>query len=204
MPTTVDGLIKLADSIEELSNPRDTYILFIDMCDSTEFKQSCIQADVPDSIWIVRQYVFLTRCAKIIKNYEGQITKTIGDEVMATFLPDKDPIDIIRCVLEIFASFENIKAYNKGKYIIQLKASIDYGESYNGNVLDIDVFDPIGTCVDRCARISKYATKKGITISKDYFDLISSKISTLGLRISPLRENLKGLGEIDFYLVDMP
>jgi class 3 adenylate cyclase len=201
MPSTFDGLLKLGDSIEELSNPRDTYVLFVDMCDSTEFKQDCIQSETPDSIWIVRQYVFLTRCARIIKLYKGQITKTIGDEVMATFSIDIDPIEVLKCVIDIFGSFDNIKAYNKGKYVIRSKASIDFGESYNGNLLDIEVFDPIGTCVDRCARISKYAGKNEVSISKDYFKLIEDKINTMGLIQIQKIEELKGLGNVEFYII---
>jgi class 3 adenylate cyclase len=201
MSSSLDGLIKLSDSIEELSNSKDTYVFFIDMCDSTSFKQECIHSETPDSIWIMRQYVFLTRCAKIIKLYGGEITKTIGDEVMATFSVATDPVEITKCALDIFSSFNNIKAYNKGKYIIHAKASIDFGESYNGNVIGNDVFDPIGTCVDRCARISKFAQKDEITISEVYYNLISERITTMGLSLVKKNEDLKGLGLTNFFIL---
>ena len=85
--------------LEELSNSQDAYILFVDMCDSTEFKQYCFQNEMPDSVWILRQLMFLERCSTIIKSYHGDIIKTIGDEVMATFYPTVDPISIIRCLI---------------------------------------------------------------------------------------------------------
>ena len=200
MPSSSDKILKLTSSLEEFSNSQDTYILFIDMCDSTEFKQYCLQNEMPDSVWIIRQYVFLERCSTIIRSYNGIIIKTIGDEVMATFYPTDDPLNIIRCVIEIFETFKNIKAYNKGKFIIHSKASIDFGECYNGSVFDNDLFDPIGSCVDRCARIAQFVSAKEIALSKDYYDLISNNIATLGIQIEIKKEELKGLGDANFYI----
>ena len=201
MASSFDNILKFSSSLEELSNSQDTYILFIDMCDSTEFKKYCFQNEMPDSVWILRQHFFLVRCSKIIRSYNGIIVKTIGDEVMATFDLTTEPISIIRCVIEIFGSFQNIKAYNKGKFTILSKASIDFGECYNGSVFDNVLFDPIGSCVDRCARIAKFASEKEIVLSKDYYDLISNEIDTLGIEIELKKEDLKGLGYEDFYVV---
>jgi class 3 adenylate cyclase len=200
MPVSNVGVYKLTDSLEELSNSKDLYVLFVDMCDSTEFKNYCKQNDIPDSVWIQRQLFFLERCSLIIRNYKGDIIKTIGDEVMATFPISIDPINIIYCIIEVFGGFSNIKAYNKGKFIIKSKASIDFGECYNGSVFTNKVFDPIGTCVDRCARISKNISADEIVFSKDYFNLIDKKINTIGLQIISRQEELKGLGVVDFYI----
>ena len=201
MPSSYNNILTLTSSLEELSNSQDIYILFIDMCDSTEFKQYCLQNEIPDSVWILRQYMFLERCSTIIRSYSGTIIKTIGDEVMATFSTTIKPISIIRCVIEIFGTFENIKAYNKGKFIIQSKASIDFGECYDGSVLNNDLFDPIGSCVDRCARIAKYISKKEIALSKDYYELISNEIDTLGVKVEAKKQELKGLSQVDYYTV---
>jgi class 3 adenylate cyclase len=201
MASSFENILNLTSSLEEISISQDTFVIFIDMCESTEFKQYCLQNEIPDSVWIVRQYMFLERCSTIIRSYNGIIIKTIGDEIMATFGPTTDPLSIIRCIIEIFGTFINIKAYNKGRFIINSKASIDFGESYNGSVIDNDLFDPIGSCVDRCARILKFASKKEIALSRDYYNLISNEIDTLGIKIELKREELKGLGYVDFYIL---
>jgi class 3 adenylate cyclase len=198
MPQPFDNIIHLTESLEELSSPIDTFVLFIDLCDSTEFKQFCINSEIPDSVWIVRQQVFLSRCASLIKSSSGSITKTIGDEIMATFSVDVEPIKILRCVLDIFGSIENIRAYNKGKFLIKCKASIDFGETYNGDIIGNSIFDPIGTCIDRCARISKFASADEIVISKQYSELIADQLPKLGLEYQNVTESLKGLGNVEF------
>lgn len=196
-------IYNLTNSIEDLLEVEDSFILFIDLCDSTEFKQFCINSNMPDSIWIFRQCLFLERCSTIIKKYKGSVTKTIGDEVMATFIPTEDPVNIVKCVLDIFNIFSNIKAYNKGNFIIKSRASIDFGESYNINLSNTNIFDPIGTCVDRCARLNKEASKNEIAFSKNFYELVSEKLTNLKLNIIKKEKGLHGLGSVKYYIANI-
>lgn len=201
----VKDVESLTESLESFSKSYDLYIVFIDLCDSTEFKNYCLQASIPDSIWIIRQYVFLSRTAAIIHSYDGNVVKTIGDEIMATFPIDMEPGKIIKCVIEVFQNFLGLKAYNKGKFIIKSKASIDYGTCYNGQILNSISIDPIGTCVDRCARLNKHAGPNEITFSEDFMDILtlSSNGDIAKYKISEQKENMKGLGEIKFFKISI-
>jgi class 3 adenylate cyclase len=193
----------LSESIESLAEAFDLYILFIDLCDSTQIKQFCLENQIPDSIWITRQMIFLSRTGKIIQSYGGKVIKTIGDEVMANFDVGVNPFQIIRCCLEVFQTFQNLRSYNKGPFIIDAKAAIDYGACYDGHVVGTPkTIDPIGTCVDRCARIGKFASKKEIVFSQDFKEVLDERHIQLDrYKLEVKEEELKGLGRVKFYKV---
>lgn len=195
-----NNVVKLAESLENLSESYDMYILFIDLCDSTAIKQYCIENEIPDLTWIMRLKVFLSRTAQIIQQYSGSIIKTIGDEVMATFPLKTNPSEIIKCTIEIFQTFENLKSYNKGKFKIYSKAAIDFGTCYDGQLINPNLVDPIGPAVDRCARLGKYVNKNEIIVSNDFYDLLvenSFNFSKYSLLTG--EEDLKGLGIVKYY-----
>jgi class 3 adenylate cyclase len=191
----------LSESLESLAEAFDLYILFVDLCDSTQIKQFCLEKQIPDSIWITRQMIFLSRTAEIIGSYKGKVIKTIGDEVMAGFDISVDPLQIIRCCIEVFQTFQNLRSYNKGPFIIDAKAAIDYGTCYDGHVVDTpNTIDPIGSCVDRCARISGFAGKREIVFSQDFKEVLDEKnVDLARYRIEVQEEDLKGLGKVTFY-----
>lgn len=197
----IENLTALSESLEEFNDSKDVYILFLDLCDSTEFKQFCLDSGIPDSIWIFRQHTFLSRTAKLIKHYKGNIVKTIGDEIMAYFANDISPISIINCCQEVFKGFKNLKSYNTGKFIIKSKASIDFGTCYNGQIITPNQFDPIGRSVDRCARISKFAEADSIVFSSDFKSVLDEKNPKVNLKLETLQETLKGLGKISFFKI---
>lgn len=197
---SINKIENLTDTLESFVESKDLFILMIDLCDSTGLKQFCIDSNLPDSFWIMRQKIFLARTAKIIRQYKGNIVKTIGDEIMAIFEIDIDPKKIIKCCTEVFQNFDGLKQYNKGKFKINSKASIDFGNCVNGDILDNSQYDPIGRCVDRCARISKYVNQNEIVFSEEFFEILQLKSKTIfGYKIAPLVESLKGLGKINFY-----
>jgi len=196
----INKIENLTDTLESFVESKDLYILMIDLCDSTEIKQFCLDRNLPESFWIIRQKIFLARTAKIIRQYNGYIVKTIGDEIMAIFEIDVSPINIIKCCTEVFQIFEGLKQYNKGKFKINSKASIDFGNCVNGDILENASYDPIGTCVDRCARISKYANQNEIVFSEDFYETLQLKNNRIyGYDMLSLSENIKGLGNINFY-----
>jgi len=196
----LNSAIRLAESLENISETYDLFILFIDLCDSTEIKQHCYEQQIPDHTWIMRTIVFLSRTARIIQQYSGSIVKTIGDEVMATFPFNTNPVDIIRCILEIFQTFDNLKSYKTGKFKIYSKASIDFGTCFDGQLIYSGVIDPIGTCVDRCARLGKYVSKNEIIISEEFYELLLEKNYKFdSFQIHHGKDELKGLGLVKYY-----
>jgi class 3 adenylate cyclase len=198
--STLHKVELLSDSIESLSRTFDLYILFIDLCDSTRIKQFCLENQIPDSVWIIRQMIFLSRTSTIIQSYGGQVIKTIGDEVMSVFDITKDPPQILKCCFDVFQSFHNLKGYNKGTFIINAKAAIDYGTCYDGHLFGTSSIDPIGSCVDRCARISKHAGKSQIVFSDDFKSVLDEKaVDLTPYKIETLNEEFKGLGQVLFH-----
>lgn len=122
---------------------------------------------------------------------------------MADFDITFDPFQIIRCCIEVFQTFQNLRSYNKGPFIIDTKAAIDYGTCYDGHVVDTaGTIDPIGSCVDRCARISGFAGKKEIVFSQDFKEVLDDKNVDLSrFKIESQEKNLKGLGTVKFYKI---
>lgn len=199
-PRKNDSAIALSDSLESLSESRDLFILFLDLCDSTQFKQYCLEEDIPESVWITRQKVFLSRSARIVRHYDGTIIKTIGDEIMATFSIKSNPLSILNCCVETFNTFANLKSYNKGKFKITCKAAVDFGSCYDGEIFQKNIFDPIGTPVDRCARIAKHALPNSIVLSREFHEAYGQSHGAFQKElVEELTETFKGLGEITFY-----
>lgn len=200
----IDKVNSLSKIIEDFTKSRNVFILFVDLCDSTAFKQFCLENEIPDTTWILRQQTFLSRTAQLIKDYEGSLVKTIGDEIMATFPTEADPKNILLCCLETCNLFNGLKSYNKGKFKIKLKAAIDVGPCYDGCIIDNQIFDPIGTCVDRCARIAKFANTNTVVFSKSFFEILKERNpDSVYNEIESLSENLKGLGNVEFFRMEL-
>lgn len=201
----------LPDIFESIvGDSADVFIVFVDLCGSTEYKQACIESDQPDLNWICRQLIFLGRAADNIKKHEGVVVKTIGDEIFAFFEATTDPEIVLKCSIEIIQGYGNLKAY-KGPSKIEAKASIDFGSTYNGSIVESVEFDPIGLPVDRCARLNALAKKNEILFSRDFLKIAeawsSAKEFNTKYGYDTHNENLKGIGKTEYYriwLSDMP
>jgi class 3 adenylate cyclase len=194
----------LTESLEALSESVELYILFIDLCNSTAIKEFCRESALPDSLWITRQKVFLGRCATIVRQYGGQVVKTIGDEVMSTFDSGSDPRSIVRCCIEVFQRFQGLRSYDKGLFKITAKASIDFGLCYDGSIDDSSRIDPIGTCVDRCARLNKQAQPVQVCLSADFRARLGNAVMSVeGIGLTSASANLAGLGFIEYFVLDL-
>ena len=201
-PSSIERIESLSEAVESFVDSTDLYVLMIDLCGSTAIKQFCRENDLPDSMWIIRQRFFLARSAKIIRRYKGTIVKTIGDEVMGTYRVDSTPGSIVDCCTEVFQSFGNLRQYNRGIFRISAKASIDFGECVDGDVLDNGIFDPIGNAVDRCARMAKFVGKNEIAISEDVYRALSPVSEEYGgYTITSHSEDLSGLGQTQFFVL---
>ncbi len=91
----------------------------------------------------------------------------------------------------------------QGTYTIDAKASIDFGPTYNGSIVDDVDFDPIGLPVDRCARLNSFAKKNEIVFSEDFLSLVEKKSSRNGFRrkygYDICSEDIKGVGRTKYF-----
>ncbi|PJZ45739.1 adenylate/guanylate cyclase domain-containing protein [Leptospira brenneri] len=200
---SLERVEKLSETLEVLSSEYDLYILFIDLCDSASFKKYCLNNSMPPFIWISRQMVFLSRTANIVSRYEGTVVKTIGDEVMATFPTDINVETIFKCCREVFQLFDNLKAFNKAPFKIEAKASLDFGTCFDGRIIDTNYIDPIGTAVDRCARMSKHSSSNSIVFSHDLNQIcLEQGFLFESGTVTEIEDDLKGLGKTKIYKIN--
>ena len=196
----VQLLPQIVESV--VGDSADLFILFVDLCGSTEYKQTCMDLNQPDLTWIFRQLIFLQRAAEIVKKHEGVVVKTIWDEIFAFFEATTNPEHVLKCAIEIIQSYGNLRAY-QGASKIEAKASIDFGPTYNGSIVDDVDFDPIGLPVDRCARLNLFAKKNEIVFSEDFLSLVEKKSSRNGFRrkygYDIYSEDIKGVGRTKYF-----
>jgi class 3 adenylate cyclase len=198
----VELLPQLVESI--VADTADVFLLFVDLCGSTQYKQRCIAQRQPDITWIFRQLIFLQRAADLVKKYNGVVVKTIGDEIFAYYEATTDPENVLKCAIEIVQGFENVKSF-QGDSLIEAKASIDFGLTYNGSINNSDLFDPIGSAVDRCARLNSKAKKNEIVFSEDFIASLSGNAalakfkSKYGYKTRTVK--LKGIGPVKCFSI---
>ena len=185
-----------------LGGSRLVYILFADLCSSTDFKAYCQAASIPDGVWIERQLIFLHRIITVVSRFEGRIVKTIGDEVMAYFPKEVEARQVLRCATDCHSLFRDIARYNNDQWRISSRISIDYGRVYDANfgLVKDDTIDPVGIVVDRCARLNHEAVQNEVAFSSSVFALLPSDLQS---RYSKLRHEaeLKGIGKAEYYRI---
>lgn len=198
----IEMLPQLVESL--VGDTADVFLLFVDLCGSTEYKMKCIAQGQPDLTWILRQLIFLQRAAEFVKKYNGTIVKTIGDELFAYFEATTEPEVVLKCAIEIVQGYENLKSY-QGTSKLEAKVSLDVGLTYNGTILNSVPFDPIGSPVDRCARLNSIAKNNEIIFSEDFLASIETKLSPQGFKskygYKIYSKKLKGFGKIEFYSI---
>ena len=193
-------LADLSESI--IRDSADVFLIFVDLCGSTEYKQNIISHGLPDTTWILRQLTFLQRVAKLITRYNGVVVKTIGDEVFGYFEATTDPELVLKCAIEAIQSCKNLKTYS-GKSRIDVKASIDVGLTYNGSLIDATPFDPMGSPVDRCARLNSLAGRNEILLSDEFITTLKDSFEKSGkqlrFKLASQTSILKGIGKAKYY-----
>ena len=181
-----------------VSDRADIFILFADLCGSTQFKQNCNSQGMPELTWIGRQLLFLQRVADLVRKHQGVVVKTVGDEIVAFFRPPTTAEGVLKCAIEIIQSLDNFLPF-QGESQIETKVSIDFGKTYNGTVMEKMVpYDPIGLPVDRCARLNSITGNNEITFSQDFLTAMTTDTTEVQLRakygFETRQEDLKGIG----------
>jgi class 3 adenylate cyclase len=189
----VENLVDIFD------DSADLFILFVDLCGSTAYKQSN-----DEFMWVNRQLFFLQRVAGFVIKRNGIVVKTIGDEIMAIFQASMVPEDILKCAIDIVQYFENSKVFH-GDHKIEAKVSIDFGQTYNGSIVNTGFYDPIGTPVDRCARLNSITKNNEITFSEEFKSTLLNNYSEAQIEAKygyeRRMEDLKGIKKIPVYSI---
>ncbi|MBT8173190.1 MAG: HAMP domain-containing protein [Nitrosopumilus sp.] len=148
----------------------------IDMSDSTRISSKLSDQDV------TKLYeIFLNFMAKIIREYDGEVVKNIGDALMFRF-PNVDIADqkvlknIFECCLSMIESHEKLQEKLKAENMPQIdyKISLTYGsvkvaESTTSNISDI-----FGPTVNRCFKINSLCPRNSIVIGENMNNISKS------------------------------
>jgi class 3 adenylate cyclase len=155
-----EGIVSAANEIKRLREELEAHktrlgILFVDMVGSSQLKHPLSQAE-----WLPVVAWFFTVVADIVRAEGGEIVKYIGDEVMAIF-SDRDAkvqsVQMEGCIWNIEKRLQQSEPQLVAKY------AMDFGAAAHIHFAGFPQ-DYLGTVVDRCARISKFA-KQGTAVA---------------------------------------
>ena len=146
----------------------------IDMKDSTK-----ISGKLSDES-ITKMYgIFLNFMAKIVRQYNGEVVKNIGDALMFRF-PNIEPNDsasmknVLECCLFMIESHDQLKKQLEAENLPELnyKISATYGsvkvaESTTSNIADI-----FGPTVNRCFKINSLCPKNSIVVGINLYNVL--------------------------------
>jgi class 3 adenylate cyclase len=171
------------------NSSQDAVVVFVDLVGSTKNKIN--HKDEPE-IWIFGIRQFYSVLTNYVRQLGGRIVKYIGDEVMAVFDGDasaNNSVGLISRIKEIEGNLS--KATGQPTAV---KIAVDYGPVYTIGLQGHAELDVLGTTVDRCARIAKFAEAGVVLASADYVKMHSFHIwEMVG------EPELKGIGKTKIY-----
>ena len=146
----------------------------IDLKDSTKISSELSDEDV------TKMYeIFLNFMAKIVRDYNGEVVKNIGDALMFRF-PNVDPNDselmknILECCLFMIDSHGELEKQLKAENLpaLDYKVSATYGsvkvaESTTSNIADI-----FGPTVNRCFKINSLCPKNSLVVGINLYEIM--------------------------------
>jgi class 3 adenylate cyclase len=178
---------KIEETDKELLNG---FIIFIDLCNSTSFKQ------LMQEEWFDRLIHFYKSSEEylrdILKEFEKNVyfLKYIGDEVMF-FIEDKSLKNNSKFLKAILTYLKSVRdnmntvyfinkneersviAYEKNEKKIDIKTCITYVEKVKKYKINDSQFDILGTPVDFSARLMSLCKENIIVCNHDFVELLS-------------------------------
>jgi class 3 adenylate cyclase len=157
-------------------------VCFIDMVDSTKIVDKISESDLS------RYYsMFLNDMTTIIQNFGGMIIKNSGDALMYYFpkpigTNNQQSLDVLRdildCGITMIAAHDIINTKLKANELppMNYRISADYGTvtiARSPNSQNIDLF---GSVVNHSAKINSKASRNGMAIGNDLYQLIHSSL----------------------------
>ncbi len=146
----------------------------IDVKDSTKISEKLSDEDV------TKLYeIFLNFMAKIIRKYNGEVIKNIGDALMFRF-PNVDPNDsavmknILECCLSMIDSHDELKKQLKAENLPELnyKISATYGSVKVAQSTTSNISDIFGPTVNRCFKINSLCPENSIVIGDNLYEIL--------------------------------
>ena len=147
-------------------------VAVIDMKDSTKISATLSDGDV------TKLYeIFLNFMAKIVKNYDGEVVKNIGDALMFRF-PNTDLTDskvtknILECCLNMIESHFDLKKQLEAEKMPELnyKISISYGSVKVAQSSTSTISDIFGPTVNRCFKINSLCPENSLIIDNNLYN----------------------------------
>jgi class 3 adenylate cyclase len=165
---------------------RAVTLLFTDIVGSTQYFEQ--MGDIAGRAMIQAHNDLLF---PIITDYNGNVIKTIGDSIMASF---EDPLRAVECAVAMQRALD---AYNRAKpeqYRIRVRMGLHSGEAV------VEKADLFGDMVNTSARVEAKAQANEIIISASLW----TQVAHSGIPVVFLgTDQVKGKKErIDFYLVN--
>ncbi|MGB1429112.1 MAG: HAMP domain-containing protein [Nitrosopumilus sp.] len=157
-------------------NTQNDCVAVIDMKDSTK-----ISATLSDDNVTKLYEIFLNFMAKIVKNYDGQVVKNIGDALMFRF-PNTDLSDskvtknILECCLNMIESHSDLKKQLLEEKMPELnyKISISYGSVKVAQSSTSTISDIFGPTVNRCFKINSLCPENSLIIDNNLYNVFKN------------------------------
>jgi len=180
-----ESLIEIKEKEDVIKQQEDILLKFsqyiqndcvgvIDMKDSTK-----ISAELSDEDVTKLYEIFLNFMAKIVRKYNGEVLKTIGDALLFRF-PNVDPSDptemknILECCFSMIESHDNLNEQLKAENLPELnyKVSITYGSVKVAQSTTSNVSDIFGPTVNRCFKINSLCPENSIVIGENLYEIL--------------------------------
>jgi class 3 adenylate cyclase len=148
----------------------------IDMKDSTKISAELSNEDV------TKLYeIFLNFMARIVRKYDGEVIKTIGDALLFRFpnVKSSDTVvmkNILECCLSMIESHDKLKEQLKAGNLPELnyKISLTYGSVNVAQSTTSNVSDIFGPTVNRCFKINSLCPENSIVIGDNMYEILKN------------------------------
>jgi class 3 adenylate cyclase len=148
----------------------------IDMKDSTKISAKLSDVDV------TKLYeIFLNFMAKIVRNYNGEVVKNIGDALMFRFPntsldDDSEMKNILECCLNMIESRGELKKQLEAEKMPELnyKISISYGSVKVAQSTTSTISDIFGPTVNRCFKINSLCPENSLIIDDNLYKILKN------------------------------
>lgn len=181
---STDKFIRNGESNQSNAEKKNLTILFSDIRGFTSFSEN----HSPD--FVIKQLNSLLELqAHIIEQFDGDIDKFVGDEIMAIF---KDPLTAVRCAIKMVSEVAKYNKLNQTDQFIGI--GINTGEVVTGNIgsekrLEYAV---IGDTVNLAARLCSLAKKSMVIISESSYNIVKEKIEVKKIKNQIIKGKSEG------------
>lgn len=183
------GILDYVDKVYE--NPRLTAVLFFDFVGSTEYKS---RRELASSLFKI--FIHNSEIEKQIIKHKGNVIKSLGDGVLATFIINK-PQDIETPLKAASYALGALKKHNIGlstSESIMSRVGITCGKVIDYNAVNPkgeSISDPQGSIVDLSSRLCSLASANQILCCSNVYQLTRKSGSRFRFS-SPEKRLLKG------------